>query len=451
MGGKYDFIVVGAGSGGAVAAATAAKLGYKVLLIDRKPKEMIGDKACGEAVGRHHFDNLGIAPPKGEELSNIITGVEVVSPDLQTVLRIKQEGLHGYILNRLAFGQRLLREAIDSGCELLDQRVVTRPIIEHGRFVGVRYKCVGKAESAEAHSDILIDSSGVEAITRSWIPDEWGVERDILKEDLALCYVEIRKTDGVHDPEYIKICLSNTIAPGGYYWLFPKGEGLVNVGIGVQMVGNYPNPRLQFEKYVLNQGLLKNSKKVQGRGGIVPTRRPLNCLVGNGLILVGDSACMPNPVHGGGIGPSMIGGKLAAEVGSEAIERNDLTREALWSYNLKYMNSYGAKAAGLDVFRIFLQKCSDEDLSYGLATRLVMEDDILKASMGEALRLNITEKARRMFRGIRRLSFLKALNETAHKMGKIKRLYQEYPSPENLFSWVKNVDAIISDMKNMKL
>jgi flavin-dependent dehydrogenase len=160
---------------------------------------------------------------------------------------------------------------------------------------------------------------------------------------------------------------------------------------------------------------------------------------------------MTNPIHGGGIGPSMIAGKLAAEVGSRALESNSVCSEDLWDYNTEYMHAYGAKAASLDIFRIFLQKCTNEHLNYGLANRLIQEEDILKVSMGEELRLSIGETAQRVFRGIGHLSFLRALREVASEMNRIRALYRAYPQPRELSSWAADVDSVISKAKSMKL
>jgi len=448
---KYDLVVVGAGSGGSVAAATAAKNGYRVLLVDQKSREKVGDKACGEAVGRHHFENLGIRLPTGDEVASEIIGIDLFSPDLKSVLRVKGEGLQGYTLNRLAFGQRLLNEAADMGCEILEKTMVTEPLIGDGRVIGVRCRNATEPASHEIHSKLVIDSSGTSAVTRKWLLAGQSVKEMVLDDDMEVCYLEIRRTKDLEDPEYLRIYLDQEISPGGYYWVFPKGRNTVNVGVGVQMSSGFPNPKTQFEKFVLPQDLFKDSTRIRGGGGIVPTRRPLYSLVGDGLLLVGDSGCMPNPIHGGGIGPSMIAGRLAAEVGSRAIEHDSVDVEDLWEYNTKYMHIYGAKAAGLDVFRMFLQKCTNKDLNYGLANRLVEEEDILKASMGEPLTLSITEKAQRAFRGIRRLSFLKALSGMADEMNRIRELYRNYPEPKGLADWTTKVDEIVSRMKTLKL
>jgi len=448
---KYDVIVVGAGTGGSTAAKTAAKIGYKVCLIDQKPKGKIGDKICGEGIGKHHFDNLRISPPKGEELAGLVKGIDVFSPDLKTVFRVEGEGLHGFMINRLEFGQRFLGEALDSGVELLDNTRVLNPIVKNDSIQGVNVKSNAGGETVECRRSVVIDASGMAAVVRRQTPEEWGLEREIQGEDIVVLYQEIREVSSIEEPEYCQICLDQDISPGGYYWIFPKGERTVNVGLGVQMKGGFPNPREQLYKHVLSKPLFNNSRRVRGGGGIVSTRRPINPMVGNGVLFVGDAACHPNPIQGGGIGPSMLAGQLAAKVACEAIEEDDVSRERMWSYNSEYMILYGAKAAGLDVFRIFLQKCGNDELNYGMSNRLIREEDVLKATRGEDLRLNITDKARRVFRGIRRLSFLKALGVTADKMKEIKELYRHFPEPKDHAQWSVKVELLIKEIKNMNI
>ena len=77
----YDAIVVGAGTAGCMAAKILASEGYDVCLIDRKDRRQIGDKVCGDAIGKHHFDNLGLPYPSGDEKEGDITGVKIYSPD----------------------------------------------------------------------------------------------------------------------------------------------------------------------------------------------------------------------------------------------------------------------------------------------------------------------------------------------------------------------------------
>ena len=137
---KFDVIVVGAGTGGCLAAKTVAEAGLGVCMIDRKAEPKIGDKVCGDAIGKHHFDNIGIAHPSGEELDQTMEGIKVYSPDMKTEVNVKGEGVHGYLINRQLFGQRLLKEAKDAGATLIDSTIVTEPIIKDGYVVGVLAK-----------------------------------------------------------------------------------------------------------------------------------------------------------------------------------------------------------------------------------------------------------------------------------------------------------------------
>jgi flavin-dependent dehydrogenase len=221
--------------------------------------------------------------------------------------------------------------------------------------------------------------------------------------------------------------------------VFPRSGGQANVGLGIQAVKKNSHPKTQLYNHVLRLPFLKDSKLVHAGGGYVPTRRPIDCFVENGLMIIGDAACMVNPIHGGGIGPSMFSGKLAAEICSDAIMRDDVSRRGLWHYNIDYMKGYGAKQAGLDVFRIFIQEITDDELNYGMKNRLVKESDILRASMDGDLKLSVTDKAERAFRSIRRLDFLVKLREVAKKMHKMKNHHLNYPSIEKFPAWREKI------------
>jgi hypothetical protein len=127
----------------------------------------------------------------------------------------------------------------------------------------------------------------------------------------------------------------------------------------------------------------------------------------------------------------------------EAIEKEDVSREGMWRYNVEYMKVYGAKQAGLDMFRLFLLKSLvNDDISYGMKYHLITEDDLLRVSEGADLHLNITEKTRRAFRGLRRLTMLRQLRDTAILLKKMKALCRNYPSPEEFEEWHEEVREI---------
>ena len=196
--------------------------------------------------------------------------------------------------------------------------------------------------------------------------------------------------------------------------------------------------------------LFKDSRVLTGGGGLVPTRRPISPMVANGVIIIGDAACQVNPIHGGGIGSSMMGGVKAAQIINKAIKKGDVSREEFWPYTGMFMEAYGAKQAGLDVFRMFLQQLDNEEMNYGMSHHLITDDDLLKTSMGEDLKLNITEKTSRLFKGLGRLSLIKKLNSAAKLMKEVKKIYREYPkTSDGLDAWQIKVNKIFRKAKNL--
>jgi len=448
---KFDVVVVGAGTAGSMTAKTAAKAGLSVCLLDSKPRSDIGEKVCGDAVGKHHFDRLGLSYPRGEELGTRIEGIRIFSPDMQTTFTVKSE-TYGFIVNRRHFGQRLLDDAIDAGATLLDSTIATKPETSKGFVTGVTAKDTKKHSAMQLQAKVVVDASGFTAILRKCLPTEIGVDLQVDNDDVEACYREIRRlgsdSDGF-DQKYCEIYLDQTQTPGGYHWIFPEGGNRINVGLGVAMVKGFPNPKNQFYEQILPHFKIKDSTLVKGGSWCVPTRRPLDCLTGNGVMLVGDSACQVNPIHGGGIGPSMMGGSLAGKTIINAIEKDDVSREGLWWYNVDYMKGYGAKQAGLDIFRLFLLKSvGNEEINYGMKYKLITEDDLLKVSEGQNLRLRISDKTRRAFYGLGKVPMLRRLSYAAGLLKKMKAHYVDYPSsPEGFEKWRGQTHALMEEAK----
>jgi flavin-dependent dehydrogenase len=172
-------------------------------------------------------------------------------------------------------------------------------------------------------------------------------------------------------------------------------------------------------------------------------------MVGNGIAIIGDAACLVNPIHGGGIGPSMLSGYLIGKTIVDALEKDDVSQKSLWPYNYKYMEMYGTKQAELDVFRMLLLTSRDEDLSYGMKYKLLKENDILKAGLGEEFHLNVTETARRVFRGLKRIRFLNKLRLTVDLMKQVKAHYKNYPEMlEDFEGWRVKTEALFREARS---
>ena len=445
-------IVVGAGTGGCLAAKTVADAGLDVCLVDRKRKEEIGEKVCGDAIGKHHFDDLGLEYPEGEELERRMIGVRIHSPDRENVWEVKDERLYGFIINRRLFGQRLLRNAVDAGATLLESTHALEPIIKDHFVTGVSAKNLKTGGKVRLLSQVVVDASGYSAVLRKRLPLEMGVQSRINIEDVVVVYREIRELkEQVAEPNFCEIYLSQEWAPGGYSWFFAEGGKKANAGLGVAMSKDFPNPKDQFYENVLSMPMFEGSSVIDAGTWYDPTRRPLECMTGNGIVIVGDAACQVNPIHGGGIGPSMRGGACAGETIVEAIEKGDVSREGLWAYNIRYMRSYGAKQAGLDVFRLLLQGLGDEGLNYVMKHRLITEGDLLEASMGGDAHINVTEKTIRVFRGLRKLGLLNKLRAAANLLKRVRRHYENYPaSPQGFDAWRRKAREMIREAERWR-
>jgi flavin-dependent dehydrogenase len=100
----------------------------------------------------------------------------------------------------------------------------------------------------------------------------------------------------------------------------------------------------------------------------------------------------------GGIGPSMLSGHFAGKQIIEALGKGEPTKEALWGYNKKYIDTYGKKQGALDIFKLFLLSCSDDDLNFGMNEKLMTEDDVLKAAGRRFPLKHITTHGKRVFK-----------------------------------------------------
>lgn len=291
---RHDLIVVGAGTAGCMAAKTAAEGGLGVLLIDSKPRDEIGDTACGNVVSAGDLDRVGIKHPK--DICRVLKGVKVFSPDRGTVFTINLKHL---VLDRRAFGQKLLSDALRAGAEFSDRTKALGPVMEGRRAVGI------KTDKGKMPSKLVVDASGFQAVIRNKLPSAEKVRG----EDTGVCYLEVRKLDEQIDPNYFLIYLKGV--GNGYCWVTPEGKNRANIGIGVQGASNHPSPKALFYEHVFSRFNLENSKLIRVRGGVVPTRGPINPLYSNGVMFVGDAGCQTNPVSASGIGLSLAAGRIA--------------------------------------------------------------------------------------------------------------------------------------------
>ncbi len=374
----YDLIVVGAGVGGCMAARTAADSGLRVILLDSKPRDKVGNKVCGNVVSAHDLNRVGITHPRKVAQ---LRGIKFFSPDQKNVLTIN---LKQFVLNRQAFGQELLGNAIRAGCEFYEKKALG-PIMENGRAVGVR------TTDGKLFSKLIIDSSGFAAVIRNNLPN---AER-VSGKDIGICYLEIRRLKKQIEPYFLMYPRVENWY--GYIWMIPMDGNKVNVGIGIESIPGHLNPKDVLYTYIQSCPELSGSRLVDAKWGVVPVRSPITPLYSNGVMFVGDAACQVNPISGGGIGLSLAAGELAGEVAGDVIKRGCDPME----YHERYMDEYKNQQEILSTSRLF-HHLTDDELNYLMSHGIIKNSDLMNVFLGNTTKLTRWEKTKRSFRGLSR-------------------------------------------------
>jgi len=342
---------------------------------------------------------------------------------------------------------------LDAGiAQFLDNTMALDLLIKNKMISGLKVR-LSNGEKTELKAKLLIDASGFYSPLRRKIPSDI-VEKNISNEDAILCYREIVQFSAndlqVNDPEYITIILNKEKAPGGYIWYFPKSESSLNIGIGAFMNLKGKVKEL-YQKNVFNEFIqIPDYEIISSGGGVAPIRRPLWSCADNGIMFVGDSACHVNPLHGGGIDPSMRAGYHAALVASEAIENSNYSIKMLWDYNHRIMTSFGAEFASLDLLRMGLQSFSNEELNFGLESDLLSGQEILEIASSGGLNLSLSDMFSKAIKGISRPNFLLDLNYLRIRMREIFNLYKKFPRDiDNFRIWQERVIQVHDKFKKM--
>jgi digeranylgeranylglycerophospholipid reductase len=451
----YDVIVAGAGTGGATTAYALAKRGHSVLLIDRKERDNIGNKTCGDALGSHHILELrelvGIPElPKGI-VEYQVNGIDLISPDREHRLRMEGPTTTGMSFNRLKMGQWFVGLAESAGAEVKASTRVKKLLFEEGKVSGVRIAEDEKSEK-DVSSRIVIDATGATGMLRMQMPESSPIERQIANEDRMVAWRDIYETPDFdfETPDILEIFWNQEQTLGGYVWVFPQGKNRVNVGNGVMTIEGHRNPKdIQYDfvkkTWMDTWGELK---VLDSSGGVAPIRRPIDTMVDDNFMLVGDAACQVNPIHGGGIGSSMLGGAHAGIIASKALEKNDTSIQALWPYNPRYHKSYGSKQAALDIFRWFLLNITNDDIDFAFRKQIIKASDLLDTSMTGEVKFGAGEKFKRLVAGFGKIPLLLRVSKVANLMNEIRAVYAQYPdSPKGLIAWKARLDPLYEAAK----
>jgi len=434
----YDIIVVGAGSGGCATAKVAAEKGLKVLLLDKRKKEDIGDKLSFDTIPVYAFKALGIPVPQDEELDMRMLKLKVFSPDRNHSF---EADLDGYLAHRRLLGQRLLRYALEAGCILLPETEVVDPILDKGFITGVRCRD-SKGAIVEFRSKVVVDASGINAAVRDRLPHAVYHKEGIIPEDTVFCYREIRdllgSTDYIPPNDYPGwYCI---LQNRGYFWIVPEDKTKTNIGIGLPTFPGHPDP-VKVTQDFCDVHKDKIGEKVYARGTgptpFLPMRPCQPELAGNGFMLVGDAGYQVSTNSGFGVPGSVIAGKIAAEVAASAIRKGDVSRKALWDYNVQYKRGFGSSRPFADAFRIFVQNLSPEDVNKLVASSLMGSKEFSALWSDRTFIYSFQELADKFKRGKEYPGLLVKVSLTFVTAKLLERLYRRFPSSlEDFNGWM---------------
>ncbi|MEV7595862.1 NAD(P)/FAD-dependent oxidoreductase [Kitasatospora sp. NPDC089797] len=303
----YDLVVVGSGPAGATAARVAARGGLSVLLVDKK-QELGAPIQCSGAVSANALKEVGVRP-EGEFVLDAVHGFVTYDADgTEEILdyrRHRDEPL-GYVVDRRRFDRHLAGLAEQAGAELWLKTEATGHTPRPDGTTEVHLTRLGRPVSVTAH--VVVGADGVQSQVGRWA----GIQTRIKLKELASCFQFV--VEGVETRGLLEIVTGERWAPGGYAWLFPKGHGHAEVGLGVARTMTEQDARWHLERFMTDSFLadrLKGARIVEVQGGGVPLAAPLKRQAADHIVLIGDAARHVNPITGGGIHTALRAGTIA--------------------------------------------------------------------------------------------------------------------------------------------
>jgi len=438
---EYDVVVVGAGTAGCYAAATAANAGLDVCIVERKDEEEAGHIACGDALkGANAFPD---AIPKSQlEPAFTNTGVDhgrFEIPKEDTVLEIPVPGELA-VIDRWEYGRRVIAGAEDAGVEIHYDTVVRDVKQEDGRTTGLRAKRTGEVVDYDA--DVVIDAAGSLSILQDKADfSEATFDTDVTYSQFCSAYREI-----VEVPEPVEwddaLVFKPTDRAAGYLWYFPRTDTTINAGLGFQMNEEPMKLVDALREDLEDREEFRGAEVGDKLGAALPTRRPYDSAVAPGYVAVGDAAAHVNPTTGGGIAGAAYAGTYAAEAAVDALANGGPTEDALWEYNERVMDHFGGRYAALDVYNI-LSTAIDVDDLMGLMAALPGEK-LAEALYEGSTSVSVGLKVKCAIRSFGHWSEIKQFYDTKQLADELLDHYESYPtSPDALADWQRDRDEIM--------
>ena len=198
---------------------------------------------------------------------------------------------------------------------------------EKGDIIGVK----GRNPEGEIlfHSKVVIDASGFQStvskamgVVTQWKRFGAGAEWEVKAENV--------------DQDTWWLMVGQQYSPAGYAWIFPLGDNIVRIGVGVGKPESDVDPTQRLEELMEKKlGPIKKLGKItpiEFHYGLIPNDGLSRKTVFNNLILVGDVAGQANPLVLEGIRYAIRFGRVAGDVAADAIKSKKTDESSLLPY-----------------------------------------------------------------------------------------------------------------------
>ncbi len=304
----HDIVVIGAGPAGAAAGITAARKGVDVIVFEKSSRGR--DKSCGDGLTPRAVAALGELDITLDD-AHTIDGLRMIAGKQVRELAWPATGRFGgsgAVWPRRRLDQALGDAAANAGAKLV-YNTEALPLVENGRCIGVQ------AGGQRITADLIVLAAGAQGKAARVL----GAGRDP-NEPFGLAIRTYAETPR-HADTYLEACLtlsdeSNTALPG-YGWLFPAGDGTVNIGVGAL------STMRGFKSLNLNRLCDAYRDSVADSWSLGPYlerpqawRLPMSAVQrhGSGWAAIGDAAGLVNPMNGEGIDYGLETGMLIADL-----------------------------------------------------------------------------------------------------------------------------------------
>jgi geranylgeranyl reductase family protein len=332
-----DVLIVGAGPAGSATAAWAARHGLDVMLVDAETFPR--DKPCGDGLTPRaiaEMDALGLSPWLEGRARN--WGLRAAGFGQELYLPWPGGSLprNGGAAPRMVLDDAIRQVALDSGAVAVEGHRATDVVMDGSRVAGVEFSS-GSGRAATKRTITcrrLVVADGARSQLGRRLGREW--HRGTAYGVAARGYIDSERSDDPWISSHLELRGTEGELLSGYGWVFPLGDGQVNVGVGTLATDKHPadvNLRQLLGHYADQQ---RDDWRLSGEvrdpwSALLPMGGAVSGVAGANWLLVGDAAGCVNPLNGEGIDYGLETGHLAAQLLADTIPNVSMDYTRQWA------------------------------------------------------------------------------------------------------------------------